>query len=299
MRQLQEPGRVETLAPGLRGILAPNPSALTALGTNTYILGEGEVAVIDPGPAAPRHLEAILAGLDAGERVSHILVTHSHLDHSPLARPLALRTGAPVLAFGPSGAGRSARMDRLAAEGGLGGGEGVDAGFAPDVALADGAVVEGRGWRIEAIHTPGHFGNHLCLAWGEDIFSGDHVMGWSTSLVSPPDGDMGAYMRSLDRLAARDVRGLWPGHGAPVADGPARIRELIAHRRAREAAILAGLGHGPATAADLAARLYQGTPPALLGAATRNVLAHLLDLEDRNLAGHGPGPLATTAFRRL
>lgn len=293
-----EPLPVRRPARGLRVLVAPNPSPLTAEGTNTYILGEGAVAVIDPGPASAAHLEAILAALDAGERVSHILVTHSHLDHSPLARPLSRRTGAPVLAFGPSTAGRSARMERLAAEGGIGGGEGIDSDFVPDIALADGSVVEGSGWRIEAIHTPGHLGNHLCLAWGEDLFSGDHVMGWSTTLVSPPDGDMGAYMRALDRLAARAPRRLWPGHGAPVANGTARIRELIAHRRAREEAILGELGRGPATAAELAARLYRDTPPPLLGAATRNVLAHLLDLEERSLILPGPGPLAAAAFHR-
>ncbi|MCT8329098.1 MBL fold metallo-hydrolase [Albidovulum sediminis] len=269
--------------PGLRVLRAPNPGPMTHSGTNTYILGEGRVAVIDPGPALAPHLAAILAALAPGEKVSHILVTHSHADHSPLARPLAEATGAPVLAFGDAAAGRSPRMADLALEGALGGGEGVDAAFRPDVAIGDGAVIDGDGWTLRAIHTPGHIGNHLCLAWGDRVFSGDHVMGWATSLVSPPDGDMGAYMQSLDRLAAEGAARLFPGHGDPVDDPAARIAALAAHRREREAQILAALAGGAADVPALAARIYTDTPAALLPAATRNVLAHLVDLMDRNL----------------
>ncbi|MCB2131739.1 MAG: MBL fold metallo-hydrolase [Rhodobacteraceae bacterium] len=285
--------------PGLRLLRAPNPGPMTFTGTNTYLLGEGRVAVIDPGPDQPAHLSAILAALAPGECVSHIFVTHSHADHSPLSRALAAETGAPVLAFGDARSGRSARMEALAAEGGIGGGEGLDAAFRPDEALADGTVVEGAGWALRAIHTPGHIGNHLCLAWGNRIFSGDHVMGWASSLVSPPDGDMGAYMTSLARLAAEGATRLYPGHGDPVARPAERIVALTVHRREREAQILAALREAPSDAAGLAARIYIETPPALLAAATRNVLAHLVDLEDRNLVAC-EGPLHPDAvFRQI
>lgn len=293
------PGEVQHLGPGLRVVLAPNPSPMTLHGTNSYIIGDGRVAVIDPGPADPGHLAALLAALAPGETVSHILVTHAHLDHAPLARPLAGTTGAPVLAFGDATTGRSALMSRLAAEGGIEGGEGVDAGFVPDITLADGAVVAGDGFRLTALHTPGHFGNHLSFEWEGAVFCGDHVMGWSSSLVSPPDGDMGAYMTSLDRLAGRGATRLYPGHGDPVADPARRIAELAAHRRAREEAIRAALAEGPSDAAGLAHRIYTDTPPALMRAAARNVLAHLLDLTERNLA-EPLGPLsARTHFRAI
>ncbi|MFC2967584.1 MBL fold metallo-hydrolase [Acidimangrovimonas pyrenivorans] len=292
-------GIAEEIAPGLRRLLAPNPSPMTFRGTNTYLLGHGAVAVIDPGPALPAHRDAILAALGPGERVSHILVTHSHLDHSPLARPLAAATGAPVLAYGPSDAGRSDVMARLAAAGDLGGGEGVDTAFRPDALLADGARVAGDGWELEALWTPGHFGNHLCFAWGDAVFTGDLVMGWATSLVSPPDGDLGAFMASLDRLAARGASVLYPGHGAPVTQPAARIAELIAHRRGREAQILAALADGPAATADLTRRIYTEVPAALLPAAERNVFAHLIDLTERNVVSPEGRLSVSAVFRRL
>ncbi|MDP3340350.1 MBL fold metallo-hydrolase [Frigidibacter sp.] len=273
-------GQVRQVAPGLRQVLAPNPSPMTLQGTNTWIVGEGRVAVIDPGPALPTHLAAILAALGPGETVSHILVTHAHLDHSPLARPFAEMAGAPVLAFGDALAGRSPVMARLV---GAGGGEGVDNGFAPDEVLADGAEISGDGWRMTALHTPGHFGNHLSFVWGERLFTGDQVMGWSSSLISPPDGDVAQYMASLDRLAAIGAQVAHSGHGPDIPDPAARIAELAAHRRQREAEVLAALTGAPADAATLAARIYTATPPALLGAAARNVLAHLVDLSDRGL----------------
>jgi len=290
--------RLAVLEPGLRRVLAPNPAPMTHTGTNTYILGAGQVAVIDPGPAMPDHLTAILAALAPGEVVTHIFVTHSHADHSPLARPLSRATGAPVIAFGDAGAGRSPLMATLAA-GGLTGGEGIDTEFRPDALLADGQTVASGGWSLRGIHTPGHLGNHICLAWGDRIFSGDHVMGWASSLVSPPDGDMGAYMRSLDRLAAEMAARLYPGHGAPVDDPAARIAFLSAHRRGREAQVLAALAEGAADAASLARRIYTDTPPALIPAAARNVLAHLIDLKDRNrVTCEGlPGPDAQFSVR--
>ncbi|MBK1635848.1 MBL fold metallo-hydrolase [Rhodovulum adriaticum] len=290
------PGHPEQIAPGLRRVLAPNPSPMTFRGTNTYIVGHGAVAVIDPGPNDPAHRAAILGALGPGERVSHILVTHSHVDHSPLARPLARETGAPVLAYGDSAAGR--RPD-LAALSGLGGGEGVDADFTPDRTLADGAVVTGADWQITALHTPGHMGNHMCFAWRDALFSGDHVMGWASSMVSPPDGDLAAFMASLDRLAARAERTLYPGHGAPVDDGPARIAELTAHRRARRAQVLAALAQGPTTPAALTHAIYTDVAPALLGAAQRNVLAHLIELADENRAAPMAEMAASTRWKAL
>ena len=272
------PGAPETLAPGLRRIVAPNASPMTYRGTNTYLVGRRGLAVIDPGPMLEAHLDAILAAVTPGQRITHILVTHAHLDHSPLARPLSEATGAPVLAFGDAASGRSQAMQALAESGMVGGGEGVDAGFAPDQCLADSARVAGDGWQLEALHTPGHFGNHLCFAWGDVLFSGDIVMGWASSLVSPPDGDLTAFMASLSRLSARRWSCFHPGHGAPVEAPGQRLSELRDHRLMREAQILTALRSGASDAASLAARIYTETPAALLPAATRNVLAHLLAL---------------------
>ncbi|KPP91314.1 MAG: hydroxyacylglutathione hydrolase [Rhodobacteraceae bacterium HLUCCA08] len=287
------PGRPEPLAPGLRRVLAPNPSPMTHWGTNTYLLGKAALAVIDPGPDDDAHLQALLEAIGTVP-VSHILVTHSHKDHSPLAPRLAALTGAPVLAFGDSAAGRSPAMTALALSADLGGGEGVDAGFAPDRRLADGARLDGADWSLTARHTPGHFGNHMCFLWGDGAFSGDHVMGWASTLISPPDGDLGAFRRSCADLAATGVRRLWPGHGAPVDDAPARIAALLAHREARDAQIRAALAAAPGTAAELAARIYTDTPAALLPAAARNVLAHLIALRDKGFAAPR-GPLSADA----
>ncbi|MBI1218071.1 MAG: MBL fold metallo-hydrolase [Rhodobacteraceae bacterium] len=294
-----EPGQVVWLDSDLRRVLAPNPSPMTFRGTNTFLLGRGDVALIDPGPAIPAHLGAILAALEPGERISQIFCTHSHLDHSGLARPLAEAVGAPIRAYGSSDAGRSPAMAAWAAAGGLGGGEGIDTAFTPDHLLADGETVRGDGWRLTAVWTPGHIGNHLCFDAGGRVFSGDHVMGWSTSFVSPPDGDMGAYMTSLDRLAARGATVLHPAHGGPVHDPAARIGELTAHRRAREAAIFAALGDRPQDIATLTATVYRDTPVALHPAAARNILAHLLDLQDRMLVASDTPPGPAARFRRL
>jgi glyoxylase-like metal-dependent hydrolase (beta-lactamase superfamily II) len=282
---------------GLRRVLAPNPSPMTFQGTNTYILGRGEVVVIDPGPAIASHLEAILSALAPGERVAAILVTHSHLDHSPLAKPLSARTGAQILAAGPSNWGRSARMTELAASGDVGGGEGVDADFSPDRQLEDGETLEGGWGRIETVATPGHMANHLSFAWNGALFPGDMVMAWSTSLVSPPDGDMTAFMASLARLRARDDRVYYPGHGPPVDNPAARLDELIAHRRAREAQIRTALGElGAASATVLAEAIYTDIDPALLPAASRNVLAHLIDMEEKGEAMVENGIRADSLF---
>jgi glyoxylase-like metal-dependent hydrolase (beta-lactamase superfamily II) len=287
-------GQAQTLAPGLQRILAPNPSAMTWRGTNTYLVGTRNLAVIDPGPSDPAHLQAILNSLRPGQSISHILVTHAHLDHSPLAADLARETGAPILAYGDALAGRSAVMQGLAESGMAGGGEGVDHSFRCDIALADGACVQGDGWQITAHWTPGHFGNHLAFQWGDAVFSGDLVMGWASSLVSPPDGDLTQFMASCAKLRALNARILHAGHGAPVTRPSARIDWLIAHRNARETAILQALAQGPATAQALARSIYTETPPALLPAATRNVFAHLVDLTGKNRV-EPQGSLAYTA----
>lgn len=292
------PGVAEPVGPNLRRILAPNPSPMTYRGTNTYLVGTRGLAVIDPGPDDEAHLRAILDAVGAGQRITHILVTHAHLDHSPLARRLAARTGAPVLAYGPPEAGRSETMNRLAAQGGLSGGEGVDVEFAPDQELPDGAWIDGDGWRIEALHLPGHMANHMGFAVDGTLFTGDLIMGWASSLISPPDGDLSAFMTSLDRLLERDWTRFLPGHGAPVDAPRDRTIALRDHRRAREASILEALKAGPSTAAALAVRIYTDTPPALLPAATRNVLAHLLALHDAGTA-EPDGPIHAKAVFAL
>ena len=291
-------GQAIELAPGLRRILAPNPSPMTFRGTNTYLIGTRDLAVIDPGPDRPEHLESILAAIGPRQRISHILVTHSHTDHSPLAAPLAARTGAPVLAFGGPHAGRSAVMTDLAQAGLAGGGEGIDLAFAPEQELADGEIVAGDGWQLEVIHTPGHLGNHIALAWGDTCFTADHVMGWASSLVSPPDGDLTDFMASCTRLRARSWSVFHPGHGAPITDPAARLDWLIGHRPARESAILAALADGPATARTLAERIYTDTPAALLPAAERNVFAHLVDLTGKSAVTPEPTLSATARFTR-
>lgn len=263
-----------------RVVLAPNPSPLTGQGTNTFLLGQREVAVIDPGPDLPEHREAILAAVaEGGGKISHIFVTHAHLDHSQGARALADATGAPVLAYGDADAGRSPAMQRLLDQGEIGGGEGIDRDFRPDILLADGAETATSEWQLRALHTPGHFGNHLSFVQGKRIFCGDVVLGWSSTLISPPDGDLGDYMRSLARLAAENARILHPAHGAPIEAPADRLVELAIHRRARTAQVLEALFLGRGTARALANRIYD-VGPELIQAASRNVLAHLVALAD-------------------
>jgi glyoxylase-like metal-dependent hydrolase (beta-lactamase superfamily II) len=283
------------LGDGLRRILAPNVSPMTFRGTNTYLLGTTDLAVIDPGPDDPAHLNAILAALGPNQRISHIIVTHTHVDHSPLARALGVATDAPVLAFGDALAGRSAVMTDLAKSGLADGGEGIDTGFRPDQTVQDGELIRGPDWTLEVIHTPGHLGNHIALGWGNACFTADHVMGWASSLVSPPDGDLTDFMASCHRLRAHDWHVFHPGHGAPINDPAGRLDWLISHRLMREAEILAALRRGPATARVLAAQIYTDAPTALLPAAERNVLAHLIDLSGKSLVSPiGPLAAATT-----
>ncbi|MCH2250135.1 MAG: MBL fold metallo-hydrolase [Cognatishimia sp.] len=279
-----EVGIAQELDPGLRRILAPNPSPMTYWGTNTYLLGRSEITVIDPGPADPRHLDAIVAALDEGQKITKIVVTHAHLDHSPLASMLSDRTGAPIYAFGDHLAGRSEIMQKLSAQGFLGGGEGVDAEFKPDMLVAHGDQIDIEDGQLEVLHTPGHFGNHISLVWGDTCFTGDHVMGWASSLVSPPDGDLTDFMASCDLLATRQWRRFHAGHGAPIEDPNDRLTWLITHRKGREKEILETLSQAPDTAEGLARKIYTDVNPALLPAAARNVFAHLVDLTGRGLA---------------
>ena len=284
-----EYGRLEPVAPGLRRIVARNPSPFTFKGTGTYVVGSGDVGVIDPGPDLVEHVEALLAGL-TGERVTHILITHTHRDHSPAARPLQAVTGAPTFGFGPHAGGR--RSEPGVEEGG-------DWDFVPDVTLRDGDRVAGGGWSVEAVHTPGHTSNHLCFALPDSgiLFSGDHVMGWSTSVIAPPDGDMAGYMASLDKLLGRHDSVYWPTHGPAITEPQHHVRAFIAHRREREAGILDCVAAGVGQIDAIVERLYVGLPPTLRHAAGRSVHAHLIDLVGRGMVESDGPPTLDTLYR--
>ena len=283
-----EYGRVDRIAPGIRRVVARNPSAFTFHGTGTYILGEGEVAVIDPGPDLDDHFAALMAALE-GERVSHILVTHTHRDHSPLAARLKAETGAPTYAFGPHGTRRAGPQVE----------EGADYDFDPDIVLRDGERFEAAGRTVEAVHTPGHTSNHLCFAIpGEGVlFSGDHVMGWSTTVVSPPDGDMHAYFASLKKLLTRDESVYWPTHGTAIRNPERFVSALIGHRRMREEQIMACLTDGLRDIPGMVARMYASVPQELHPAAGQTVLAHLIHMvETDRVRCEGP-PAVGSSFR--
>jgi glyoxylase-like metal-dependent hydrolase (beta-lactamase superfamily II) len=284
-----EYGAAQTLTPLIRRVVARNPSPFTFKGTGTYIVGHRQVAIIDPGPDIAAHIDALLAAL-RGETVTHILITHTHLDHSPAAAAIKQATGAKTYGFGPHGSGRA--EDRSGVDGVTE--EGGDHAFAPDIVMRDGDAVEGPGWRLAAVHTPGHTSNHLCFALPEErtLFSGDHVMGWSTSVIAPPDGDMAAYMRSLDKLLRRDDAVYWPTHGPSIPDPKPFVRAFIAHRHERAQAILDRLAQGDEAIPAIVARVYVGLDPRLTGAAARSVLAHLVELvETGKVACDGPPTL--------
>jgi glyoxylase-like metal-dependent hydrolase (beta-lactamase superfamily II) len=284
-----EYGAAQTLTPLIRRVVARNPSPFTFKGTGTYIVGHRQVAVIDPGPDIAAHIDALLAAL-RGETVTHILITHTHLDHSPAAAAIKQATGAKTYGFGPHGSGRA--EDRSGVDGVTE--EGGDHAFAPDIVMRDGDAVEGPGWRLAAVHTPGHTSNHLCFALPEErtLFSGDHVMGWSTSVIAPPDGDMAAYMRSLDKLLRRDDAVYWPTHGPSIPDPKPFVRAFIAHRHERAQAILDRLAQGDEAIPAIVARVYVGLDPRLTAAAARSVLAHLVELvETGKIACDGPPTL--------
>jgi glyoxylase-like metal-dependent hydrolase (beta-lactamase superfamily II) len=285
------PDQVQDVAPGVRAIAAGNPGPFTFKGTVSYIVGRGQVAIIDPGPDDAAHIAALLDAV-RGETVSHIFVTHTHRDHSPAATKIKAATGAPVLAQGPHRLARplhTGEMRRLDAS--------ADLDFRPDVALADGEVVNGRGWTLQAVATPGHTANHMAFAFKESdlLFAGDHVMAWSTTIVAPPDGAMTDYMASLHKLARRGEPLYLPGHGAPVRDAPRYVLYLIRHRLAREASILHRLGKGEADIPTIVRAVYIGLDPRLVGAAALSVLAHLEELAARGaVRTEGPPSIAGT-----
>jgi glyoxylase-like metal-dependent hydrolase (beta-lactamase superfamily II) len=289
------PGQVEEVRPGVRRLLANNPGPFTFKGTVSYIIGTGEVAVIDPGPLDDAHVAALLAAV-RHEIVTHIFVTHTHRDHSPAAAALKAATGAKTYAEGPH---------RPARELHVGEGKPLDSSgdrdFRPDIMLADGEVVAGKGWALEAVATPGHTANHMAFALKDTnvLFSGDHVMAWSTPVVAPPDGAMSDYMASLEKLARRSETLYFPGHGGAVRDAGAFVQHYIRHRRAREAAILARLREGEADIPTLVAAIYVGLDPRLTRAAGLSVLAHLEDLTARGLTGTDGAPAIGSRYRLL
>ena len=277
-------GASDRLAPGIRRVIANNPGPYTYTGSGTYIIGEGETAVIDPGPDDEAHLEALLAELK-GERVSHILVTHTHLDHCGLARKFSEATGAPIFGFSAHPV-KDKNADAPALD------EGADYSYAPDKIIGDGAVIEGANWRIEAVATPGHLSNHLCFALPEQkaLFTGDHIMGWATTVVAPPDGDMSAYIESLDKLLARDDAIYFPTHGAPIENPKRFVRAVRTHRLMRDAQIIEQLKKGRTEIAEITAAMYADVDKRLHRAAALNVLAHLIRLVDCGAASCDGAP---------
>jgi glyoxylase-like metal-dependent hydrolase (beta-lactamase superfamily II) len=287
-----EYGRAEQLTPLIRRVLARNASPFTFKGTGTYIIGRGKVAVIDPGPDLADHVAALVQALD-GETVTHILVTHTHLDHSPAAAALKQATGAKTYAYGPHGSRRAEeRVVGVTEEGG-------DRSFVPDIELRDGDAVTGPGWQLTAVETPGHTSKHLSFALAEErtLFSGDHVMGWSTSVIAPPDGDMAAYMRSLEKLLQRDDAVYWPTHGPSIIAPRPHVEAFIAHRRERSDAIMKALAAGDDTIAAIVARVYVGLDPRLTAAAGRSVLAHLIELVETERVFSDRPPSAEAHYR--
>jgi glyoxylase-like metal-dependent hydrolase (beta-lactamase superfamily II) len=287
------PGHAEEVAPGVRRILANNPSPFTFKGTVSYIIGRGQVAIIDPGPDDPAHVDALLNAV-RGETVTHIFVTHTHRDHSPAVRPVKAATGALVLAEGPHRAARPLHIGearRLDASG--------DLEFKPDRKLSDGEVVSGQGFALEAVATPGHTANHMAYALrGTDIlFAGDHVMAWATSVVAPPDGAMSDYMASLEKLARRPETTYFPGHGGAVRDARAFVGHYIRHRQGREAAILHRLAKGEADIPTIVRAVYIGLDPRLVSAAGLSTLAHLEDLVARRRVATDGAPSIEGRYR--
>ena len=286
-----EPDQVKEVAPRVRAVAANNPSPFTFKGTVSYIIGRGKVAILDPGPDDDAHVAALLDAV-RGETVTHIFVTHTHRDHSPAVPKIKAATGAKVFAQGPHRLarplhiGETRRLDASA-----------DMDFRPDVALADGEVVSGDGWTLEALTTPGHTANHMAFAFKESdlIFSGDHVMGWSTTIVAPPDGAMSDYMASLHKLAERREPLYLPGHGNPIRNAPRYVQHLIEHRHGREASILHRLGKGAADIPTIVKAVYIGLDPRLTGAAGLSVLAHMEELVARGaVVTDGPASIAGT-----
>src|SRR5215470_10110202 len=287
------PGVVDDVAPGVRRILADNPGPFTFKGTLSYIIGRGNVAIIDPGPVDEQHTAALLEAV-RGETVTHIVITHTHRDHSSGAAPVKAATGAPTYGEGPHRPARPlfiGETKRLDAGG--------DTDFVPDRRIAHGDVIEGDGFALEAIATPGHTANHMAYALrGTDVmFSGDHVMGWSTSIVAPPDGAMSDYMASLHKLTARNEEIYFPGHGNPIKDAPRFVQHYIRHRQGREESILHRLAKGAANIPTIVRAVYIGLDPRLVGAAGLSVLAHLEELVARGLVATEGAPAIGSTYR--
>ena len=288
-----KPGVADEVVPGVRRVLCDNPSPFTFTGTVSYIVGRGKVAIIDPGPDSEAHAKAVLNAV-RGETVTHIFVTHTHRDHSPNAARIKAATGAPVYAEGPHRASRPRfESEKHSPE------SGADRDFHPDIRLGDGEVVAGDGWALEAVATPGHTANHMAFAWKQRslLFVGDHVMGWSTSIVAPPDGSMVDYMASLEKLSRRDEQLYLSGHGPEIPDGPRFARHLVRHRKAREASILHRLAKGEADIPTLVRAIYIGLDPRLSGAAGYSVLAHLEDLVTRGVVLTDGDPVIGGRYR--
>ncbi len=288
-----KPGVVDEVRPGVRRILCNNPSAFTFTGTVSYIIGRGNVAIIDPGPEDAAHAQALLDAVK-GETVTHIIVTHTHKDHSPNTAAIKAATGATVYAEGPHRASRP----RYESEG-RSTESGADRDFRPDVLVRDGDIIKGDGWELEAVFTPGHTANHMAFAWPERgyLFCGDQVMGWSTSVVAPPDGSMVDFMASLHKLAARKEDLYFSGHGPEIPDAPRFVQFLIRHREAREASILHRLSKGEADIPTMVRAIYIGIDPRLVGAAGYSVLAHLEDLVARKLVLTDGDPTIDSVYR--
>ena len=285
-------GECTAVSPLVRRVVAGNPGPFTFKGTCSYIVGRGRVAVIDPGPDLPEHVDALLAAV-RHETVTHIVVSHTHRDHSPAARILKAATGAPIVGCGPHRTARPIGTDepRLEASG--------DTEHAPDAELSEGDAIAGPGWTLNVLTTPGHMANHLCFALPEEnaLFSADHVMAWSTTVVAPPSGSMGDYMASLEKLRGRDEATYWPGHGGPVRDPTRFVRALIHHRRQREASILGRLAAGDRTIPAVVGAVYRGLSPALQRAAGLSVFAHLEDLVARGVVATDGAPALTGEYR--
>lgn len=286
-----EYGRCDQLSPLVRRVVANNPGPFTYTGTGVYIIGRGEVAVIDPGPVIDEHVAALEAALE-GERVTHVFVTHHHLDHSPMAHPLARKHGAKVYGYGPQSIAPAGGEVRLEA--------GDDVGFQPDVEIRDGDTFAGPGWTVEALHTPGHTSNHVCYALKEEntLFAGDHVMAWSTSVISPPDGHMGDYLRELARIRDRDFDLLWPTHGPAVREPRQFIQAYIDHRMERERQILEQMAAGQDTIRAMVEVMYADIDKRLHPAAAHSVLSHMIHLVETGRA-HCEGEPGLQSVYRL
>ena len=275
-------GKVERLEDDLVVITADNASPMTFTGTRSYILGTDNLIVIDPGPNDTNHFNAIMEYI-GGRKLTDIILTHSHVDHSPLSRQLKNKTGASIIGFGSADEARTSFMKRLSSSLDLGGEEGIDKDLILDEKVHDKQLLERNNYSIEVVHTPGHLSNHICLSLKEKkvLFSGDHVMGWATTLISPPDGDLGSFMRSLEKLSKRDEQIYYPGHGKPLRDPRKMVLAQIAHRRDREKQILSSIAKISRTPAEIVDNVYIDLNPMLKPAAVRNVLAHLIDLYEQ------------------